>query len=334
MALGVLAALALAEGVTRQVSTYALEFEPDYGYIKTPGKTVRWGREGHGVSHWAAHGVREKDPPSPGARAVLVYGDSQTEALMVDDDEAFTARLERAFEREGRPTRVLNAGSSTTSIADAIGFSERFQKLFSPCWTVLQLSADDLGADAWAPDKTHFAQAEGAPLSIEIVPQRKHAGLAGKLWWARQHSMALGYAVARGVELRRALGGEQPLFRAGHERPKAPPKRSYPFEAELDLAAKTYGGRVTFLYLSPFDPREPERVEPENEARFFAHCAAAGLRCVSARASYARLAAEGKAPYGFANSAYNEGHLNRDGHGAIAEALAGHFRGFDPCGVL
>ncbi|HEU4408033.1 MAG TPA: hypothetical protein VFS43_22415 [Polyangiaceae bacterium] len=333
-ALGVLAALALAELVVRQIYTYALVYEPGYGYVNAPGGLVRWGREGHGTSRWAAHGVREKDAPPPGGRALLVFGDSQTEALMVDDGEAFTARLERAFEREGRPTRVVNAGRSTTSLADAIGYEERFRRLFAPCWTVLQISAEDLGPDAWGAGKPHFAQAEGGPLTVEIVPQRAHAGLSGKLWWLRQRSMLVGYAAARAAELGRGLSDEPPLFRAGHEKPKAPVKRSYPVEDELDLAAKAYGGRVTFLYLSPFDPREPTRLEPETEARVFSHCAARGLRCVSARASYPRFAAEGKAPYGFSNSAYNEGHLNRDGHAAIAEALTEHFRGFDPCGVL
>jgi hypothetical protein len=352
MALGVLVAVALAELVVRRVYTYALVYEPGYGYINAPGEVIRWGREGHGTSRWAAHGVREKDAPPPSARSVLVYGDSQTEALMVDDDEAFTARLERAFERderdgrdhgrgdvslggrEGRPTRVVNVGRSTTSLADAVANAERFGRLFAPCWTVLQISAADLGPDAWGLDKTHFVATEGGAPSVAVVLQRPHLGLSGKVWWLRQRSMAFGYAVARAVELGRGVAGEPPLFRAGHERPRAAPERDYPVEAELDAAAGAYGGRVTFLYLAPFDAREPARLEPRTEARVFAHCAARGLRCVSARGSYPRLAAEGKAPYGFSNSAYNEGHLNRDGHAAVAEALREHFRGFDPCGVL
>jgi hypothetical protein len=58
------------------------------------------------------------------------------------------------------------------------------------------------------------------------------------------------------------------------------------------------------------------------ERRIQAHCAARGYSCVSTRVGYPRFASEGRAPFGFATSAFNEGHMNEAGHALLAEVVA------------
>jgi len=78
---------------------------------------------------------------------------------------------------------------------------------------------------------------------------------------------------------------------------------------------------VTILYLPPFDPMNTECIGP-NEIVVQNASASAGVHFVSLRSGFNQLSETGRAPYGFANTRFNEGHWNRHGHRVAAEILA------------
>jgi hypothetical protein len=100
---GAALAIFLMEPVVRQVYQVPVSHEEGFGTIIRPGATVRWRREGHGESHWTHFGIRGAEPPDLSKHPVLVLGNSFTEALQVDDDEAFTWRVQRRLARAGIP---------------------------------------------------------------------------------------------------------------------------------------------------------------------------------------------------------------------------------------
>ncbi len=112
-----------------------------------------------------------------------------------------------------------------------------------------------------------------------------------------------------------------PLFRAAHEAaPKSatpPPAFTSPVENELSLMTEAYGGRLTVFFTPGFSTEEDVI-----EKRFLAHCAAATLSCVDLRVAFDDFRIRGRAPFGFPNSYFGQGHMNAEGHRAAADLLA------------
>lgn len=89
----------------------------------------------------------------------------------------------------------------------------------------------------------------------------------------------------------------------------------------LAALEEAYANRVTLLFLPDFDPRAPGAVTSEAERVFAEECAAHGWSCVDLRDAFRAFAARFESPYGFPNSAWNEGHMNEGGHAATAQLL-------------
>jgi lysophospholipase L1-like esterase len=324
---GILLALVAMELVVRQVYHVPVAFEPGFGTIIRPGATVRWRREGRGESHWTRLGIRGREAPDLSKSSVLVLGNSFTEALQVDDDEVFTAIVERRLRRDGIEATVLNAGHSGASAADYAANAPRDESVFHPRWTVIQLSPHDLAEWAWNPQRSHFAYDGDGRLVARARPVPARGRLRAVLSPLVNHVMLLVYGHYRLEEFKEAAAAQPPLFRAAETEsvtpmPTAPaPPTAYPVEGEMDLLAASHGGRVTFLFIPNLDLRSPHTMTPA-EARFDAHCRQASLSCVSLRPGYAELVRRGVSPFGFENSPFNQGHLNQDGHRLAAEALS------------
>jgi hypothetical protein len=317
--LGVALALVCFEAVVRCVYLSSSVWEAGYGFIIEPGSTVRWGREGHGTSHWTTNGVRGIAPRAE-LHPIVALGDSFTEGLQVDDDEVFPAVLERELRDRSLQIPVFNAGRSSASVADYIAFAPRYRQLFSPRWMLVELADADLLNDAWDPTKPHLKN-DGV-LSAEIVLPPPRGRIGSMLWVLRQRAMLVGLGFIRGGEFSRAMADEPPLFRAGSgtNTPKPPPAER-PIEAELDLLFRTYDERVTIVWLSAFDPKKPLERTPI-EVRVFAHCQLTGRSCVSIREGFPDLWKAGRAAYGHPNSNWNYGHMNADGHRLAATRAA------------
>ncbi len=273
--------------------------------------------EGFGVSHWDASGIRQSPANCTSCPRVLVLGDSFTEALQVNDPDAYPAVAE-ALLSSTQPILLVNAGQASRSPADYVFDALRNRQLVQPAWTVIQLNLDDLGPDAFIDAKIHFLE-QGTKLLTPVAPPSHVYGRITRLLGVlRGHSALVNYALYR-LDVIRQTRRPPRWFIAGSEpdgRP-APEARKYPVERELDLMRASYENRITFLFLPPFNTA----IE-SGETRFERYCLSTPGSCVNLRASFDGFRQRGTAPYGFPNSRFGEGHLNRDGH-AAARATSG-----------
>lgn len=335
LTVAVLLVLGTGELIARKVFNYTTEFDPMRGEVFAPGRSVAYGLEGHGLSTWWAGGIRRgQAPASQGITNVLVLGDSFTEALQVRDEEVFTQLWENALNRGGGHWQVLNAGTSGASIADYVAFAHDFRKAFQPQWTVVQVQESDFKEDAWNSKKSkgmsYFSEGVRGELELHPAVVKYHPPAGG--WRAvlrvvRSHSALAQFAVERAEEFERWFQNERPLFvgpsavTPGASAGRGAAVRDYRITEQVKQLARAYDGRVTVLFLSPFDPKEPGEMTPfEQELRTV--CAAEGIRVVGLTDLYPSMVPPGGSPYGFPNRGFNRGHLNPLGHRIAAEALA------------
>jgi hypothetical protein len=262
-------------------------------------------REGWGVSHWSAAGVRVT-PPLNGPH-VLVIGDSFTAAEEVNDDEVFTALVQQRLHLP-----VDNAGATSRSPADYVALAPERHS----AWTVIQLNEADLSDDAFNPSKRHFQAIDGH-LAIVTPPERPLGRLSRLLARIRPHSALANYAIAR-IDMFRSDARMPPLFRAADANPPVPvlSPRDWPVEAELQAMTAAYQRRVTFLLLPAFND-----APGDIEQRFLAYCREADVSCADLRDTFPRFRDRGHAPFGFFNSRFGAGHMNAEGHAAAADVL-------------
>jgi hypothetical protein len=221
----------------------------------------------------------------------------------------------------GLPLPVLNAGASGLSLPDYLERAASDRERFRVAWTVVQLRDDDLEHAAWDESRTHLARAADGSLLLEpVAPRLSRIGALLRPLTSR--SALLAYGRMRALEFARAARAEPPLFSATSARGATAPRRDYPIEDELALLNAAWLGRVTVLYLAAFDPKRPNEPASDTERRIFAACATHGWSCVNLRESFAEFAARWEAPYGFANSGWNRGHMNAAGHRAAGALLA------------
>jgi hypothetical protein len=321
IALAAVVVLPLWELGLRRLCFAPIEVIPAFGSILAPDVEIRWAIDGDGASRWNAAGVRGAVPPDPQSPSVLVRGDSFTEALMLDDDETFPVALAAGLRDAGVPLPVLNAGASGLSLPDYIERAVSDRERFRVAWSVVQLRDDDLEHEAWDTSKTHFARAADGTLRLEPVAPRL-SRIGALLRPLTNRSALLSYGRMRALEFARAARAEPPLFSATSVRASAAPRRDYPIEDQLALLNAAWQERVTVLYLAAFDPERPREPASDTERRLFAACAARGWSCVNLRESFPEFAARWEAPYGFANSGWNTGHMNAAGHRAAGALLA------------
>lgn len=270
--------------------------------------------EGWGVSHWDGSGRRVGPPAANDAKPVLILGDSFVESLQVNDGETFAARVQGLVPG----IRTVNAGRSGGAPPDYLLEAAGLRQELQPAWTVIELQPDDLEGDSFQPGKAHFVESGGALTSVAVPP--RYGRISELLRRVRSHASLLDYGIHR-WDAYRSTSKLPPLFlaagRAEHAAPNAGAvARSWPVERELETLRMAFGGRVTFLLLPPFEP-----VPGSTERRFRDYCMSRGASCVDFRADFAAFRARGDAPYGFPNSRFGFGHLNRGGHLAVAHLL-------------
>lgn len=308
----------------RPIYSIRVTSDREFGPIIEPGTTVHWRVEGAGTSRWADRGIRGANSSATATR-VLVLGDSQTEALMVDDDVVYTAQLETALRHTNPNASVLNAGKSSHSVVDYVRLAPSYTAVFQPSWTIIQVRDSDFGSDAWNQTKRHFALTSSG-LSIVDVPEPVRHGPRLLLWNARQRSAFIGYGAVRAGRFREAMAHDPPLFRAGDRANVAPSGdetiADWPIDAEFAMLREAWANRLTIFYLPPLDPEDPSHVTAIGEWLARA-CAATGTSFVTLGSAFPELVARGRTPYGFENTRFNDGHMNPEGHAAAARLLVG-----------
>ena len=296
-------------------------FGPAFGYVNAPGATARWEREGSGTSHWSARGVRGRAAPDPARPHILCLGDSFTEGLQVDDDEVYTARLERLLAARGFSHQVLNSSDAGAAAPRYVGFAPRYRQIFAPRWTVVQVRDEDFGPAAWVPDAEHFAAASpDAPLRVVLPPPEGAGGLVRRLLRRLRSGSALTQTLTLQIRGFQNDAANWHPFHAEVAPVTVPPVDPSRFRVSdaLDLLFDGFGGRLTLLYLADRELAPPSAVERLIARR----CRERGWSCIDTREAHARMAQEGIPIYGLPNNGVGRGHMNPTGHRLLAELVA------------
>jgi len=329
-----LATAGLLVAITGEAIAYSVCYQPSifhpvFGFVPKPGALFRHRLEGSGISLWTSNSVRRcsMEVP-PGTSPLLIIGDSFTEGFQVDDAEHFAHLLEARLCANHQDRAVFALGRSACSVADYISEASTYKNLTHARWVIIQVSDDDFMEDAWQTNKeagyAYFTD-NSKTNGLEIVRSEptKRGHYRAMIYDRYPHIVPLLQFMklrARTVKLWLA-DNSKPWFHAtaGRQNATSCPGR-YPLEAEMKMLAEAYESHVTLLFLPPFDPKAPSE-ETEAEVRLRHLAKQCGVHFVSLRERFPQLAAEGHAPYGFSNSAFNAGHWNRYGHQAAADIL-------------
>ena len=293
-----------------------------------PNSTVVYRLEGCGVSYWNADGVRSRTNPPYRSNPILAIGDSFTEALQVDDNEVYTSILEKRLETKGNHSPILNLGFSGGALPHYIANADRYKSYFSPEWAIIQLRDPDLTTEAWGKDTPHFCKNSTNDV-IECVSgmvANHPTSIVFRIFISASRLFSFPrYAYQRVKEFDLIFKKEAPLFKAGYVNTLSAEQSSdlsnYPIAQEIELVRKAYDGRLTILYIAPYDPKVPMSASPM-ETELSTICRRQGISFVTTRSLHARFIAKKISPFGFPNSNFNVGHCNHEGHQAIAELLS------------
>ena len=315
-------ASATAELVMRAYCYAPRVFDSTFGFIADESLSSHWNREGNGEGHWRARGVRSDPAPASGP-PLLVLGDSLTEAMHVDDAQTYCSRLSVALARAGHPTAILNAGIAGVAIARYVALAEAYKATFHPHWTVVQLDSTDL-TDAWALSDSHFVRSspDGPLRVVAMTPMGQGGRLRQLVRRMRAQSALLQNAVLQLGALATDWTAWHP-FHNGEAPPRESslPASSSPVEEELSALVTAFDGRVTLLFIpAPDQPGHPDEASLEERAVMDA-CAKRGWSCPQLRPAFTAMTKLGRSPRGFANSGYDIGHFNIEGHATIAGVL-------------
>jgi len=327
-AIALILALATMNLVASRVYNMGYTFDPDFGFIYHPGYTVYSSIEGNGSAHYVQHGIRRKKEWNPTEPApIIVLGDSFTEAHQVSDDEVYTDLLEQALVKSGIHNQVLNLANSGNSAADYIASAPQVLSFFKPAWVVVQVMDDDFTSDAWQIGKRHFSSdASGKTLKIVSEPALENSQSKAMFLTLKNYFPLIGFTQRRIQCFIAGMKVDAPMFCAGRANSKnflrdEKKNKKYPVDEEINLLKEAYGGRVTILLISRFNPNDPLTV-PVSEQLIENLARDKNISFVSSRARYADLVVKRVAPFGFGNSGYNTGHMNRCGHQVTADVLS------------
>jgi hypothetical protein len=307
-------------------------FDPEFGFV--PEGTAVCRREGDGVGHWGARGIRDSPSRPTAAQSILVLGDSFTEARQVGDDEVFTSVLERGLSQDGLRYAVLNAGVDGLTLPYYIESAEPYIRAFSPLWTIVAVSADDVTSSAWLSIATRFIRREDGSLGIKANPPVGRGGPIRRfIRYARAHSALLQNYVLQHEGYAREMKRFHPFVQTAIKGAPEENPQDYPIREELSMLEGRFHRRVTILFLAKLRPATPDAPSPTERA-VLEICAEEGWSCRSTRESFDGFVARGAAPAGFPNSRFNEGHLNALGHAAVAGILRDEIRKLAQHGLL
>jgi hypothetical protein len=328
--IGVFLALVTILPVGEAVYSARIAYDPDLGTrVFWPGKQVVWRWEGNGCSLWSEHNIRRQCLPSSEEKPViLVFGDSMTQALQVDDTDIYTKRLEGALLESGARAAVLNAGVGGGSLADYVARARAYQRLFSPDWVVVQITWTDFQEALETSRAVHF-QRNGNNSSLEVVsPPPSRPGRAYRFFAALPEALTdrltFAYPASRVSEFAKWVEREPPLFHAPPPQVamnKSDQNADLLISEQLDLLKETWHGRLTLLLLTAYNPLGPAELRPD-EKEIDALAREKGISIVRLDEGFSQLP-PGISPYGFDNlGGYNTGHMNPCGHQLVADLLA------------
>lgn len=122
------------------------ESHPDLGYALKPNAAGMWTKENRSYVRINALGHRDKDvqlEKQPGTARILIFGDSMTEALQVENEKTFENLAENALQSQDYPVEIINLAMSGNGPLRQLLRLETHGIPLSPDIAVFKFSASD-----------------------------------------------------------------------------------------------------------------------------------------------------------------------------------------------
>ncbi|MEW5939296.1 MAG: hypothetical protein AB1750_06530 [Chloroflexota bacterium] len=303
-------------------------YEAEWGFVPVPNSSSVQGREGFGALHYLADG--EIRTPFEGGRVAVVMGDSTVQAAQVNDDVNFISLAETELRARGLDVDLRNLGRAERTVADHVFVAPAVNAKYAPEVVIIQVSPASFSL-AWDPAKeNHFADLGNG--EIELVHEDRSAQAAndnlvfasGLLsffnfrWQVTSQGLAARYAewIPGAVAAQEPPAGEGVSFESQVAPQVQALKDAYPHS------------QIVFLVV-PYTPsieydgsQKLSWVSGEDQALANLLAKEPGVRVIYVRDEFRKYYERNHAlPRGSFNSAFNFGHLNRDGHIVVAQAL-------------
>lgn len=289
--------------------------------VRRPGAWTSQAKEGAGIHRMDANGYNNPTDAADGAIAILMMGSSHTEGFNVPAGENAARRLEALWQAGGRSGRAYNIGISSHTFPHNAANLPRALARFAPSDYVI-IETDSVMfsrtvIDAAMADDMPRLRATDVPLPA-IVSDRP---LVKQLY--KQYK-ALKYKRADDED--DGAAAAQDLPELSPELQKAYRVALAAWFAKMRSQAEAAGTTLIIYYHPRLTPNMDGSLAFHTSQTcldaFSAACADAGVIFVDMTQPFADAYQTAHIlPNGFANTAMGEGHLNRDGHRLVAEAL-------------
>jgi len=149
------------------------KFDPKLGWVKTPGTTTHRKSSEFDITFAVnSLGLRDDEMASPakpaGTYRVIALGDSFVLGYTVDRQDLFVDELEKAWQSEGRPVDVINAGTEGYSTDQEVLWLDLDGQRFQPDLVLLFAYENDLYWNA----KTRYGRYPKPRFGVQGEPER------------------------------------------------------------------------------------------------------------------------------------------------------------------
>jgi len=297
-----------------------ISFETSLRHFRyqTEGKNFEFRQYDEGIS--VSHFVAQDPAPMnlrltgneqiPGAPVLLIVGDSYITARQVRDEQTMGSIIERRSRAEGYPLNVRQYGVPGASIPAYIGFANLLLKRWKPRWVIVAISANDLQSFSLA--RQEFWGMRARPDGSTEIFRSPVRHVPSRIKWLLGSHLALVRTLYERYET--LIGVPLDLSRVSLQDVERIP------EVTMPLLKKAYGDKLLIVYIpeSTMLTRSQATMEEKNLEQACIKC---GVPYVSCHSEFTRMREQFIYPKGFHNTLPGDGHLNIDGHRAVAEIM-------------
>lgn len=332
---GALAALVFWSAVTALLLWRSPGFvdDPEQGRIYRPGLYVH-GTEGFSWSRMNSLGMRSPEvaQKAPGEQRILFLGDSFTEALQVDSDKAYPARVADELSLSGATVTSVNAGRSGASPANYIHLAPWYAERIHPDVVVVQVSGQDFRKDVENAQRNFYVRRTGQSFETVFNAEFRSTNPFVQRLPALEPVLEIPLVQLMSQNVWKALAANQPktpFVGAQKKSVRANGSSNQPkvvdaalLDWSIEALAEAYP-RLVVVYVPHTDFMTGSGNPAEIRDALANACAQHNVRLVDTMGPLedsfhgARIA-----PSGFANSTPGKGHLNAQGHAIVAAAVA------------
>ena len=295
-------------------------YEAEWGFVPVPNSFSVQGREGYGVLHYLSDG--EIRTPYEGGRPVVVMGDSTVQAAQVDDEVNFISLAEADLRARGMDVDLRNLGRAERTVADHVFIAPAVNKKYAPEAVVIQVSPASFALAYDTAKENHFvAHSDG---TIEL----KHEDRAAE--YANDNLLfTSGLASFFNFRWQVTWQGFMKRFQPREEAPADEPSFESQVLPQVQMLREAYPNSILVFMVVPYTPsiayddsQKLSWVSGEDQALANLLSKVAGVRVIYVRDEFRKYYERHLAlPRGSFNSQFNFGHLNKDGHIVVAQAL-------------